>query len=91
MGILIGCRNTIISTAVVEIILVFIIFGSNLLSVPGLTYLFGAAVALFVLQIFYTFLIKKDTTKQERFVWAAYHQRDQQGDKRERLVIGENV
>ncbi|KAH9404667.1 hypothetical protein TYRP_000494, partial [Tyrophagus putrescentiae] len=40
LGILIGCRSTIISTALVEIVLVLLIVGSNLLSVPGLGYMF---------------------------------------------------
>lgn len=89
LGILIGCRSTIISTALVEIVLVLLIVGSNLLSVPGLGYMFAGAVALFALQIFYSSLIKVE--KEDKFVWAAYYQNDYKREKRERLVVGESV
>lgn len=77
LGIIIGCRSTITSCAVVEILLVLLIVLSDMLPDGHLlAYLLGATIVIFGLQLLYASLIKMK--KVDTFVWATYQPNDNQ-------------
>lgn len=78
LAILIGCRTTIISTAVIGLVFVFIIVCTPLLSIRGHLYILSSELLLFGLLMLYATLLK--TKREDKFVWATYYNNKDQHD-----------